>query len=257
MGMACYGGGVADHNRPIPVQAIGWRDVVPLLQPGQMHVCVCQPGSGKSSLALGLARDLVARPADPVQVLYISTDLSVPMLTWKLITAMTGVPYDFLESGTCSPAQLAAVDQAQAAIASWPLVLMAPTDATADQLTTLIHQHASVRSTVVIVDYLGAETLGVTTSSVQTMVRSLASIARELGIPIVATAGYAEDEDLDGADAVLGLGLDEDDASDDQRNVDLFLLRSADGRIDGSRLVFDVRRMTHQPRAAVAGLDDR
>ncbi|MBN8523897.1 MAG: AAA family ATPase [Planctomycetes bacterium] len=248
---------MADHNRPIPVQAIGWRDVVPLLQPGQMHVCVCQPGSGKSSLALGLARDLVARPADPVQVLYISTDLSVPMLTWKLITAMTGVPYDFLESGTCSPAQLAAVDQAQAAIASWPLVLMAPTDATADQLTTLIHQHASVRSTVVIVDYLGAETLGVTTSSVQTMVRSLASIARELGIPIVATAGYAEDEDLDGADAVLGLGLDEDDASDDQRNVDLFLLRSADGRIDGSRLVFDVRRMTHQPRAAVAGLDDR
>ena len=111
-----YGGGVNDADRGLPVHAVGWRDVLPRLHPGRMHVCLCQPGAGKTSIALGLARDLAARPVDPARVLYISTDLSVPMLTWKLITAMTGVPYAALASGACDAAQRAAVDRATAAI---------------------------------------------------------------------------------------------------------------------------------------------
>ena len=231
----------------IPVHAVGWRDALPSLQAGQLHVCVCQPGAGKTSLALALARDLAARPVDPVRVLYISTDLSVQVLTWKLITAMTGVSFSAMKSGTCSAAEQAVVDQAKAAVASWSLILMAPTDVTAGHLATLIRQCASARSTVVIVDYLGVEADGITTDSIRTMASSLAGIARELAVPVIATAGYAENEDLDGVDVVLGLGLDDDDADGDQRRVGLYVLRSADGRVDGARLVFDAHRMTHYP----------
>jgi len=249
-----YGGGVNDVDRGLPVHAVGWRDVLPRLHPGRVHVCLCQPGAGKTSLALSLARDLAARPVDPVRVLYISTDLSVPMLTWKLITAMTGVPYAALASGTCDGAQRAAVDQATAVIASWPLVLVAPSDATADRLAMLIRQHAVGRSTVVIIDYLGAETAGIAMDATRTMVRALAGIARDHGLPIVATAAYVDDDDLDGVDVVLGLSVRDDDDGGDLREVDLLLLRSADGRSDGSRLIFDVQRMTHRPGVAVVGV---
>ena len=238
----------------IPVRAVGWRDVLPLLQAGQLHVCVCQPGAGKTSLALALARDLAARPVDSVQVLYISTDLSVQVLTWKLITAMTGVSFDAMKSGTCSAAERAVVDNAQAAVASWPLILMAPTDATADHLVTLIRHCASARSTVVIVDYLGAETAGITTDSMRTMASSLAGIARELAISVIATAGYAENEDLDGVDVVLGLGLDDEEADGDQRRVGLSLLRSKERRVDYAHLVFDAHRMTHYPAMSAVGV---
>ncbi len=239
----------------IPTAAVGWCDLVSPLRAGRIYLCRCEPGAGKSTLALGLVRDLVTRPKDPVRVVYISVELPIRDVELKLLTAMSGLPFKTLDQGTLSPAHAAQAERLRQVIVGWPLDMVDCRGATIDQIVTGIrqcHLAAAGGVGVAVVDYIDVASPGAPDLSPAEVryagLHALKALAVELAIPVVVMAAPADDEP-DPADALLDLNLPEDGEEDwdrGWREVSLLLLRSNDGPTGGVRLMFYPGRMVHR-----------
>ena len=250
-----------DAKPVIPVSAVGWRDVVPVLRPGELCLCRCEPGAGKASLALGLVRDLVARSAAPVHTIYVSTDLSEQVVTQKVVAAMTGLTYATLERCDLLADQQRAVDLAREAMMAWPLDILVMPGASIDDIVAAVHHRDRATSGgigALIVDYLNLETLAaaweVPDETMGAALLALKALAVDLGVPVIAMAPPSDDEldEPDDVDAVLDLCLLEDSAEGSLREVSLLLLRSSEGSTGGTRMVFDAGKMVHREWRAAA-----
>jgi replicative DNA helicase len=251
-----------DAKPDIPVAAVGWCDLVSPLRAGCLYLVRCQPGAGKSLLALGLIRSLVARPQDPVRVAYLSVELCLRDVELKWLTAMSGLPFKAIDLGTLSPAHANQIERLRLVIAGWPLDLIDSRSATIDQIVTGIRQcHLTTPGGVgvAMVDYIDAASPGAPDLSPAGVrfagLKALKALAVELAIPVVVMAAPAGEEP-DPADALLDLNLPEDGEEDwdrGWREVSLLLLRSNDVPTGGVRLMFYPGRMVHREWPVAAG----
>src|SRR5690606_31211014 len=163
-------------------------DMTAGFQPGQLIVVAARPGMGKSALALHMARRIAESTGDPV--VFESYEMSVPELTIRILSTMTGIGLMNLRRGLI-PSD-AEHDIAQAVPRMRQLATLKdghPPHTTPGLRHVLRRQARRTPLSAIFVDYLqliaGSRTEN-RTQEIAEISRSLKLLARELEVPIIA-----------------------------------------------------------------------
>lgn len=158
------------------------------LRPGALVTLAARPGMGKSSLALCIAA-AVAGAGEPV--VFSSLEMSDIQLGERLLSVMSRVPSETIQSRRLAPKERVRFDGAKAALAGMPLVID-------DGATTILELRARIQKTaltygrvgLVVVDYLqllapkrANDNRAVEVSELS---RSLKLLANDFQVPLVA-----------------------------------------------------------------------
>ncbi|AWZ07706.1 MULTISPECIES: DnaB-like helicase C-terminal domain-containing protein [unclassified Streptomyces] len=166
------------------------------LEPGTLTVLASRPGLGRSTLLQNICQWNVggrflgglpqAQEREAVSALFASTEQSTEQIMVRLLSAAARVERDHIRTGELTDEDLRRLERAQSVLEVAPLFVMASASFTDGQLTEharrLVHEHQ-----VQLVGVDGLEAMGPGLSLGQAA-RALKALARELAVPIVATA---------------------------------------------------------------------
>jgi len=159
------------------------------LQPGEMIVLAARPSVGKSALALNLAEHVAVDLEKPVA--FFSIEMSREALALRLLSSRARVDGQRLRKGTLSNEEAEKVRDAAARLYEVPLFIDdTPGLRIIDLRVKSRRLLARHRIELIIVDYLQLMTTGQREENRQVEVanisRGIKSLARELGVPVLA-----------------------------------------------------------------------
>lgn len=161
------------------------------LHPGQMVIVAGRPASGKSTLALDVARHAAVRRHIPTAVF--SLEMSTQEITQRLLSAEARVSLQKIRKGTLDGDDWDRVAKVTWAISDAPLLIDDSPNATVQQIRAkcrAMKQREDLQ--LVVVDYLQLMSSGRRVESRQQEVsefsRSLKLLAKELQVPVVAVS---------------------------------------------------------------------
>lgn len=168
------------------------------LRPGQLFVIGARPGVGKTSLALNIAAHVTTQAAAPVG--FLSLEMTGVELMARLISSASGVPLSLLRSGGASEADLKGVTRAATELVKAPLHIADESGITIAQVKAKarrLHRRHGLK--LLVVDYLQLirpsrpnQSRNVEVSEISS---SLKSIAKELGLPLIALSQLNRDSE--------------------------------------------------------------
>lgn len=163
-------------------------DMTAGFQPGQLIVVAARPGMGKSALALHMARRIAESTGDPV--VFESYEMSVPELTTRILSTMTGIGLMNLRRGLIPSDAEHDIAQAVERMRQLPILMDDQPPQTISGLRSVLRRQARrTPLSAIFIDYLqliaGSRTEN-RTQEIAEISRSLKLLARELEVPVIA-----------------------------------------------------------------------
>ena len=158
-------------------------------RPGNLIVIAGRPGMGKTSFAMNQAHIQMTRYNKRVG--FFSLEMSGEELIVKVLSAETGIPVSKIRVGALGDSEWERVRAAKSAISSFPLFIEDSGGLSTSQLAAKARELANSEGLdVIYVDYLqlmqSERRAGNRTEEVSQISRDLKTLAKELGIPIIA-----------------------------------------------------------------------
>jgi len=237
------------------------------LRPGQLFVLAARPSVGKTALALNIAENLAVHQGVPVG--FWTLEMTTKELLHRLTCLLAEMDSADLHAGRITEAEIAKLNKAQTAIRGGPLHIVDRGGMTIGQLAAsarrMVQRH-HIR--LAVVDYLGLLRCGEKRPNryeETTMIsNALKTMAKELGIPVLALAQLNRDPERDNRQPRLGdlrdsgaieqdadmVGLlhRKSDATGDALEVDLFVAKNRNGRLGNVPLTFESHLCRFKPR---------
>lgn len=158
------------------------------LRPDAMYVVAGRPGSGKSSLGVSIAME-TANTGD--SVLLVSLEMQATLLSYRILSGMTGIPANDIEFGNLPLGGIERVQQAVAECQAKPFWIMDDTSNT-EALVDVCNTHKQEHGLdLLVIDYLSLLTDGVRENEaarVGTISRNVRNLARLFQIPVLCLA---------------------------------------------------------------------
>lgn len=154
-----------------------------------MVIMAGRPGSGKTSLALGIAKDAALRYGKRVAVF--SLEMSDEQLVQRLVAAETGITARRQKLGDISPEEEPLLIRAYATLANIPVFIDDTAGLNTYELRTKARRlHAEYGLDLIVIDYLqlmnSEQKRENRQQEISFISRSIKTLARELNIPIIA-----------------------------------------------------------------------
>jgi len=169
------------------------------LHDGAFIVVGARPGIGKTCLGLAIAQ----RVAKEGTVLFFSMEMSASELMERTLSSVACVSLTHMRERKLSPDELASLYSAQGELEERDLRFIDNPNMSVMALKSKVRQHARrFPLALVVVDYLQLMTLGQRAENrreeVSMMSRQLKSLAREVGVPIIALSQLNRMSTFDG-----------------------------------------------------------
>lgn len=158
------------------------------LSPSDLIIIAGRPSMGKTSLALGIARNI----AEKLPVAIFSLEMSREQLVQRLLASEAKIDSNFLRAGRIAQNQWAPLSEAIGVLSDFPIYI----DDTANQTVMQMRSHArrlqaaqGSQLGLILIDYLQLMEGSGSENRVQELsriTRSLKGLARELKVPVVA-----------------------------------------------------------------------
>jgi replicative DNA helicase len=157
-------------------------------RPGELIVLAARPRVGKSALAMQIARNVAERRG----VLVFSLEMTRPELTDRMLANEARVEHRHLREMKVPKASMEAIVKAASAIYSLPLHIDDTPSLPIGEIRSRARRHARRHDLgLIVVDYLQfvvAPKCDSREQAVATIARGLKSLAKELGVPVLALA---------------------------------------------------------------------
>lgn len=233
------------------------------LHPGNLVVLAARPSVGKTSLAVGLSRNLCR---DDKGVLFVSLEQSADEIAERFLAAETGISAYKLRTSNVDDAEMSLIAEANCTINLWPIQIEDRQRGISEiHAAARIHRRKS-RLDLLIIDYLELiqpeDRSKQREQQIADISRGLKQLARALGVPIVILSQMNREvekrenrrprmSDLRGsgaieADADLILFLDRPfdwDVDADPKRVDVHLAKHRNGARGQFSLEWDAAAM--------------
>jgi replicative DNA helicase len=200
------------------------------LQDADLIVIAGRPGMGKTAFALDLARHVAL--VQDLSVVLFSLEMSTRQLGQRLLSQQAGVDLQQLRAGRLTKEEWARLNQAVDDFERAPLILDDTPCLTPSQLRARCRMlYRSNNIDLVIIDYLqlmsGGERFESRVQEVGHITRQLKLLARELNVPIVATAQLSRAVEQRQDKRPLLADLRESGAIEQDADLVVFLYRPA------------------------------
>jgi len=140
----------------IPVTYCDLAMYVPGFKAGQMVVIAGRPGQGKTALAISLLVRLFLHPGgEQKRVLFISFEMLAQELMQRVLSAVSGVPFQAMASQTIDAEQWKHLNESLPVIQPWDLAFadrLTPTPGTVRNLARRLHNQQPLDA--IVVDYI-------------------------------------------------------------------------------------------------------
>lgn len=176
------------------------------LPPGRLTLVAAAPGAGGSLLAATAARHTALTHGRPV--LYAASGLTRADIAARIVAAEASADYRRLRAGTLSTTEQTAVNEASARLAQAPLHIDDGTDLTAEAITETA-PHIDHLALIVIdrLQHTHDPAVPLSGPALRTATRTLARLARQLRLPVVAALDTDLPEVLTALDPDITLTL--------------------------------------------------
>jgi len=197
------------------------------LLPGELQIIAGRPGSGKTALAMQVAK----KQSDAFRpVLYVSAEMTKSELVARVLCGMTGIESRVIRQGQASGQMLAQLKEANADLDETPLLIYDKPAPTVQKIRALAKiQKANGGLDLLVVDYIGLMTPRDRRVSrheqVGEITGMLKQIAKELSVPVIALSQL--NREADGALPKLS-HLRESGSIEQDADIVLFIHRSGD-----------------------------
>ena len=183
-----------EHKGQLVGVPTGFADLDKLtggLQKSDLIIMAGRPGTGKTSLALGIAYNLAYKAKRAVAIF--SLEMSRDQLVQRMLAMETGVDSQRLRTGYINDEEWDRISRAFGKLAEAPIFIDDSGGMTLGELRTKARRlHAEHNIELLIVDYLQLLTTGAKSDNrvqeVSEISRSMKLMARELNIPVIACA---------------------------------------------------------------------
>ncbi|HEX2912696.1 MAG TPA: replicative DNA helicase [Chloroflexia bacterium] len=179
-----------DHRGELVGVPSGYTDLDKLtggFQQSDLIILAARPSVGKTSLALGMAYNVVMKAKRPVGVF--SLEMSREQLVQRMLAMETGVDSHRLRTGYIDESEWDRISRAFGHLASAPLYIDDSAGVTIQELRSKARRlHSEYGIELLIIDYLQLMAGSKTDNRVQEVSeisRSLKGLARELNIPVI------------------------------------------------------------------------
>lgn len=163
-------------------------DMTAGFQPGQLIVVAGRPGMGKSALGLAMAKHIAESSGDPV--IFESYEMSVPELTTRILSTLTGIGLMDLRRGIIPKEAERDIGVAVERMRELPLLMDDQPPQTISGLRSVLRRQARrTPISAIFIDYLqliAGSRIENRTQEIAEISRSLKLLARELNVPVVA-----------------------------------------------------------------------
>ena len=197
------------------------------LLPGELQIIAGRPGSGKTALAMQVAK----KQSDAFRpVLYVSAEMTKSELVARLLCGITGIDSRIIRRGQASDQMMAQLKEANADLDETPLLIYDKPAPTVQKIRALAKiQKANGGLDLLVVDYIGLMTPRDRRVSrheqVGEITGMLKQIAKELSVPVIALSQL--NREADGAEPKLS-HLRESGSIEQDADIVLFIHRSGD-----------------------------
>lgn len=161
------------------------------LQPGDLIIIAGRPSMGKTAFAMNIAEYAACKPESPVPTAVFSMEMSGEQLAMRLISSLGRIDQQKIRTGRLDPEDWQRVSSAISIMSKAPMFIddtggLTPTELRA-RARRLKREH---NLGLIVVDYLQLMQVPGTrenrATEISEICRSLKSLAKELGIPVIA-----------------------------------------------------------------------
>jgi replicative DNA helicase len=221
------------------------------LHDGNFIVVGARPGVGKTVLGLTIAEKV----AHEGTVMFFSLEMSASELTERLQASIACVSLTKMRERRLTPDELAAIYKAQAELEEGDLILIDNPSITIMSLKSAVRQQAKrTNLKLVVVDYLQLMSLGQKSENrreeVSMMSRQLKSLAREVGVPIIALSQLNRMSTFDGTKVDISQ-LKESGSLEQDADLVWLLSWPKQQEMGTNTITLDVAKNRHGPLGAV------
>jgi len=221
-----------------------------------------RPGTGKSSLLLSIAKNLVSNKQKPRRVLFCGLEMGNEQTIGRLVSMETGIPYGRTRSGKLQENEWPVFTNAIEALENLPLELSDMPAITVNQIRQTYRKIEATKGKIdiIMVDYLqlgGVEgKFGNRQEEVSSISKGLKAMALEFRCPVIAAAQLSRAVEQRGnkkpilsdlresgsleqdSDSVWFIYREEDIKTDKQNIVELIVAKHRNGAVGSIELVF-------------------
>ncbi|HET7649443.1 MAG TPA: replicative DNA helicase [Gammaproteobacteria bacterium] len=161
------------------------------LQPGDLIIIAGRPSMGKTAFAMNIAEYAACKPESPVPTAVFSMEMSGEQLAMRLISSLGRIDQQKIRTGRLDPEDWQRVSSAISIMSKAPMFIddtggLTPTELRARARRLKREHHLGL----IVVDYLQLMQVPGTrenrATEISEICRSLKSLAKELGIPVIA-----------------------------------------------------------------------
>ncbi len=194
---------IREHGRPREFLSTGFLQLNELtwggFRPGQLNILAGRPGMGKTSFALNLCENVFKHYDGDATILFFTLEQRTEEIMFKMLSAMSEVPFGKLKTGRLSEEEQTHVDAAKEGIEKdlSDFVVINPNGLTISQMIHTVKQvkRARGRLDLVCVDYVGLMDGDANSSKyhnrpleIAEITRGLKNLANQEAVPILALA---------------------------------------------------------------------
>lgn len=154
---------------------------------GQVHVILGATGMGKSTLTASLVSNLMMEADGYIE----TTEMNIKEYTMKLVSAVSRVPYDVIETGIATSPQKRLILEAFEYVAAMRTVMAPFQRSTPEQLAERVKKAVDMGAKYWVIDSINKLKRSLTVPSYQAMTAAsdaIMEIAGELNIPVIVTS---------------------------------------------------------------------